>query len=188
MSEFRTLLERLTRLQAKAKAVEAAMRPVRAKATQMALERFSDEGSDRWARDDGLVSLVKPKPYVETTQPETLCGWLAERDFAGLVLHRVEVIDHSKALGVLRLLHHAKTLTDDEIAAALDAFDVRREPVADWADHMQWQADEDGTLITPDGEPIPGCRLVQPPIRSLSVRPAAELVEREASLLGDDDG
>lgn len=186
----------LVRLSALSKAAEAQAKPIRNKVTQMALERYTEEGSDRWARDDGLVSLVKPSEYVQVTAPGQLCAWLEGAGHADLVRDVPKILDpHAFA----DALHHAAWVIDEggtpeapvdlartatsAIKALLQTVDVAAEPVTDWHEHIEWTATDDGTLVLVDGEPIPGCQIVRPPIRSVVVRPDKALVEAEQQRL-----
>lgn len=182
MSEFRDLMAQLVRLSALSKAAEAQAKPIRSKVTQMALERYSDEGSDRWQRDDGLVSLMKPKEYVQVTAPGQLCAWLDTAGYSNLTRERATIIDGDAFVSALN--RAMKALADDiDLEEPLDALictiDVAAEPVTDWHEHIEWSATDDGTLVSVDGEPIPGCQMVRPPIRSVVVRPDKALVEAE---------
>lgn len=182
MSEFRDLLARLVRLSALTKAAESEAKPIRAKATAMALERYEDEGSDRWARDDGLVSLVKPKEYVQVTAPGQLSAWLEGAGLSTLVRDVPQILDAAGfALALNRALDVLVGEGDTRVALnnLVLTVDMASEPVTDWHEHIEWTATDDGTLVSVDGEPIPGCQMVRPPIRSIVVRPDKALVEAE---------
>lgn len=160
------LLDQLVRLEARAKAANALATPIRQKATALIRERYEAEGSDRFVRPGAVVSLVKPTPYPEVARPEALCNWLTQAGRDDLVTKTVTVVDTPLLISAVETAAEGKTPNPTLL---LEAVDVRSQPLADWHRHLTFDVTPDGTLVTPDGEPIPGVRWVVPEPTSIRV-------------------
>ncbi len=182
--EFGSLLVTLIGYEARARAAGELAKTVRPKVEAMVLDRWHDEGSDRFVRDGVVVSLIKPSPYADVTQPEALCAWLESIGRDDLVVETPVILDAAAMAAVLRRLGElieAATLPGDIAADLLRIIDVRSQPVADWHTHVSCHVVGNGMVLSPDGEVIPGVRWVTPEPRSIRV--ALDAATKDAARL-----
>lgn len=191
---FAALADEVLALKARAFAANDALRGPAAKLREHVLNRYAEEGSDRWRRGGGTVSVVKPSPVTQVTDRLELLAWLIRNEHDDLIVECIKVIDEKPLLDAIMLAEGSgeKGVRSPEAACALllSAVKTWREPVADvWEQLVERDGFrkaielEDGTarLVTTDGEVVPGIRRVTPPPTSIQVLPT-KLAKRQAEL------
>jgi hypothetical protein len=150
------LLNDFVLAEARVKAATDHARPIRAKVTEEARNKWNIEGADRWVRHGlGIVSLCKPSPFTQITDRAGLVKWLVGNGHGDLVHPKVTVKDSQKLSAALKLLKSAgagllltldlveeelngpdgeedgRELLNDAVFDVVDALDVTDDPVAD---------------------------------------------------------
>lgn len=187
MTALADLLDALVAHKTTIRAASRLYDEIQGEAVRLVVGRYHDEGTDRFRRPGGIVSLVRPSAHAEIVDPDKLCAWLESAGRSDLIVQTPVIVDAAALVSAVSAIVDRDERVDlgATLAALLvRAVDVRSEPVADWADHLDPAIDGE-MMVTDNGEIIPGVRWVAPEPRSIRVAPDRQSVDAAKAALAE---